>query len=344
MKIARQKLCVTVVCCLNLGACSGKSSSDNAPCGAQSGSAGNSAATSSAGGSGLGGAGAASIAGQTGNEPGGGTGNSGAGGTAAVGRAGSAGADWATAGEGGLPGVAGMGQGDAGSAGESGASSCVTPPRGMVAWWPGDGTSKDIVGSADGTAENGAGFAPGMVGQAFSLDGQDDFIDLGNSSALNVSSGDFTVDAWVLFKSQQGDMSIVDKMGGSSVNGDGWRLLKQADDRFWFCFGGGAVNRCVDPAFTVFSTTLVVPNVWFHVAAVKSGIGFALYVDGKQEDARAPLPAFVDTNSTNLRVGSYLLQSANLNGLVDEVELFKRALTGAEIQAIFEAGRAAKCR
>jgi hypothetical protein len=224
---------------------------------------------------------------------------------------------------------------------------CTPPPPGMVSWWPGDGNANDIVGGNNATLMNGATFAPGQVGHAFFLDGIDDFVDLGNAPSLQVSSGEFTVDAWVRFNSLGGDMSIVDKMAANGVNADGWRLIKQNDNRFWFCFGGGA-NRCFDPAFTVFSTTRAVTGVWFHVAVVKSSGSFALYVNGVREDIRSPVPAFLDTNSANLRIGSYAGQggygASNLNGLVDEVEIFNRALTAEEIQAIFAADSAGKCK
>ena len=200
-----------------------------------------------------------------------------------------------------------------------------------MSWWPGDGNTDDIADANHGMLEGGATFAVGQVEQAFFLDGIDDFVDLGNASNLHVSAGDFTVDAWVLFNAlshppgmnigaPQGDMSIVDKMSVVDVNTDGWRLIKQDDNRFWFCLGGGAVgNLCGDSAYTVFSTTQAVTGVWFHVAAVKSSSRFAIYVNGMLEDIRSPMPSFLDTNSTNLRIGSYALEGSHLNGLVDEV-------------------------
>jgi N-acetylneuraminic acid mutarotase len=232
---------------------------------------------------------------------------------------------------------------------------CVLPPSGMVSWWPSDGNANDIIGSNNGTLMNGATFAPGRVSQAFSMNGIDQFVDAGNDPSLQVSSGDFTVDAWVRFSAlthppgvngggaPQGDMSIVDKMSAGGVNADGWRLIKQDDNRFWFCFGGG-VNHCVDPAFTVFSTTPAVTGTWFHVAAVKTSTSFAIYVNGALQDSRSPVPLFLDTNSANLRIGSNAHDGAYLNGLVDEVEVFNRALTSAEILAIFNAGSAGKCK
>ena len=51
----------------------------------------------------------------------------------------------------------------------------------MIGWWPGDGNANDIMGSNDGTPVNGATFAAGLIGQAFSLDGVDDSVSFGNT-------------------------------------------------------------------------------------------------------------------------------------------------------------------
>ncbi len=225
-------------------------------------------------------------------------------------------------------------------------AACLPPPVGLVSWWAGDGNANDIADGNNGTLMGGATFAPGQVGQAFSLDGIDDFVDLGNASNLHVSAGDFTVDAWVLFNAVTSDQSIVDKM--ANVNGDGWRLILQVDtDAFWFCFGAGG-NGC-EPFLdtTVLSKTQPVTGVWYHVAAVKSSTAFSIYVNGNLEDTKS-LGSFVDTNSASLRIGqtgpNVHGYTAFLNGLVDEVEIYNRALSTAEIQAIFNAGSAGKCK
>jgi len=225
----------------------------------------------------------------------------------------------------------------------------------MVSWWPGDGNTDDITDGNNGIPHNGATFGTGMVDQAFLLDGIDDFVDVGNASNLHVSQGEFTVDAWVNFNALRhppdgnkgglpGDMSILDKMSPSGVNRDGWRLIKQDNDRFWFCFGGGAVNGC-DPSSptTVVSTTTANTGTWFHIAVVKSAVEIAIYVNGVNE-ASKPTPTFTDTHSANLLIGANALEGGYLNGLIDEVEIFNRALSESEIQAIVNAGSAGKCK
>lgn len=233
---------------------------------------------------------------------------------------------------------------------------CVAHPSNLAGWWPGDGDAKDYAGSNDGVLVGSVSFSAGMVDQAFLLNGTDAFVDVGNALDLHVSAGEFTVDAWVKFNAlshppgsngggaPQGDMSIVDKMSGAGINTDGWRLIKQADNRFWFCLGGGALNHCGDPAFTVFSSTVATTGVWYHVTAVKTAAGIGIYVNGTLEDSRSPLPAFADTDSTDLLIGANAHDGALLNGLVDEAELFSKALSASEISSLVQADAAGKCK
>ncbi len=74
-------------------------------------------------------------------------------------------------------------------------STCAAPPLGMVGWWPGDGNAKDITPHDHDGVLHGATFTSGEVGQAFSLEGTDDFVSVPNASALNPTK--ITVDAWV---------------------------------------------------------------------------------------------------------------------------------------------------
>ncbi len=66
---------------------------------------------------------------------------------------------------------------------------------GLVSHWPAEGNAADVADGNDGTLQNGAEFAPGRVGQAFSLDGSDDFVEIPDSPSLNPSS--FTIQAWI---------------------------------------------------------------------------------------------------------------------------------------------------
>ena len=195
---------------------------------------------------------------------------------------------------------------------------CRAAPAGLVRWW------EDV--ATEGEPVYGR------------------FGNLGNEPPLHVSAGDFSVVArvrfWTLSNTParggppMGDMSILDKMDTAGVNRDGWRLLKQSDNQFWFCLGGGAQNQCGKFSYTVFSSTLARVGPWYHLAVVKSRDTITLYVDGTVEDARSPIPPFVDTHVADLYLGQNEREGAYLNGDLQEVGIYNRALSEAEVEQL----------
>jgi hypothetical protein len=91
------------------------------------------------------------------------------------------------------------------------AQTCVVPPSGLVSWWPGEGNANDIVGTNHGTLQGGAGFAPGVVGQAFSFDGVDDYVQIPHNANLDPGTGSFSLDAWIKTTQATGVQWIVTK-------------------------------------------------------------------------------------------------------------------------------------
>jgi hypothetical protein len=106
------------------------------------------------------------------------------------------------------------------------ASQCVTPPSGLVSWWPGENNANDIQSSNHGALQNGATFAAGKVGQAFSLDGVDDYVEVPDSPSLTPPSSSITLEAWVKPDAVNGDYVIMSKYNSNnpSVNGVSWYL------------------------------------------------------------------------------------------------------------------------
>jgi hypothetical protein len=88
---------------------------------------------------------------------------------------------------------------------------CDPIPAGLVSWWSGDGTANDIQNLNNGTLQNGATFASGKVGQAFSFDGVDDNVVVPDAPSLNPVNA-VTLDAWVYYTGQQNvDAYILNK-------------------------------------------------------------------------------------------------------------------------------------
>jgi hypothetical protein len=100
---------------------------------------------------------------------------------------------------------------------------CTAPPADLVSWWPGDDSGNDI-SDGNNLSLTSVTYALGEVADAFQFNGVNSSANAGNPTNLQVSGGDFTVDAWVKFDALTGDMSIVDKMSSAApVNSDGWR-------------------------------------------------------------------------------------------------------------------------
>src|SRR5439155_7198079 len=80
------------------------------------------------------------------------------------------------------------------------AQQCTASPAGIAAWFTGEGTANDFLGSNNGTLQNGAAFAPGKVGQAFSLNGANQFVSLPANflsyPATGAATQPISVDAW----------------------------------------------------------------------------------------------------------------------------------------------------
>ena len=80
------------------------------------------------------------------------------------------------------------------------AQTCIDPPAGMIAWWPGDGNAKDILGGRDGVNVGDVQFAPGKVEKAFNFNSLN-YISVPDDPIWTLGGHDFTIDLWVNFNS-----------------------------------------------------------------------------------------------------------------------------------------------
>ena len=113
---------------------------------------------------------------------------------------------------------------------------------------------------------------------------------------------------------------------------------------------GGDVFRFLVTSATaqsaeIHSSTLLATGVWYHVAAVRGSNFTQLYVNGNLESQTnvafaqnyGTLPLYFGTSGQ-----SYW--DHKLNGSLDEVSLYNRALSSNEVAAIYAAGAAGKCK
>ncbi|MCT4630401.1 LamG-like jellyroll fold domain-containing protein [Winogradskyella sp.] len=215
---------------------------------------------------------------------------------------------------------------------------CVIPPADMVSWWTGDNNTLDIIGTNDGTPQNGLGYTTGIVDEAFSFDGVNDFIEVPHSNNLDLT-GDITIGLWVK---------------QTVFNPENMVLCKGAEDgnNAYSIRFSGQIFECVfkdnlgtdiilgGPAFEDFQ--------WHHYAYVRQGNQHQIYADGFGFgiESFTNLPA--SSSGLPLTMGAqYNSQNSNyvnfFGGEMDEVSIYNRALTESEIQSIYNAGSEGKC-
>ena len=218
-------------------------------------------------------------------------------------------------------------------------------PPGLVAHWLGKGDGRDSLGRNNGTLVN-VTLTDGLAGQAFHLNGTNAYVQIPDSADLKPKN--ITVEAWVKFDVQEspnanlpGQQTIVFKLNTRDPhlgNFTGYCLCKNVN-RFTFCIGSAAGEQVLAD-----STTVPQVGVWYYLAGTydSSSGKLKLYVNGVQEgSAHAGFP--LNCGKRPLFIGtSGEWWDGKLQGDVDRVAIYNRALSAGEIQAIYKAGSAGK--
>ena len=101
------------------------------------------------------------------------------------------------------------------------------------------------------------------------------YLQIANSSLFNLTSSNFTIEAWVYPTTSSGDRVIVAKNQGSYLTGYEWWFGINNNNTVAFTFTDS--NTTFYSAGTV---TTVSANTWTHIAAVRSGNTVTVYING----------------------------------------------------------------
>ena len=160
------------------------------------------------------------------------------------------------------------------------------------------------------TAESQFGGASGL------FDGTGDYLTVPDSDDWYFATGDFTIDFWVRFNSLAIDSGLV----GQHVDGQNmWRLWwEQSTSKLKF-ENFISSNLTLDIANSWSPST----NTWYHVALVRSGNDFLMFIDGTQIGSTITDTSEVSDFAAILTVGTKLFSTKVLNGWMDEVRISK---------------------
>jgi concanavalin A-like lectin/glucanase superfamily protein len=204
---------------------------------------------------------------------------------------------------------------------------CVPPPSGLVSWWPGDGNTQDITDGNVGTIVGGVAFSAARVLQGFNLNGSNAYVQVANAPNLQITS-QITLDAWINPTATGG--RVIDKITAGGADG---YMLDTLAGKTRLIIGGTSVS----------GATTIPTGSFTHVAGTYDGTTLRVYFNGSL-DGSLGFPGAIPSNALPLRIGADSTGANLFSGLIDEVEVFNRALTQPEINAIVLAGSAGKCK
>ncbi len=218
---------------------------------------------------------------------------------------------------------------------------CIEPYSGLVSWWPGDGNVIDIKDGNDGFLMGDTTFAPGLIDQAFSFDGDGDYVWAPSNGIYELQ--ELTIETWVWIDELKYEMQRFVALEGAKavlrhdgVTDSWWAGLGQL--HFYMNFGGAPWHG-EDDLRDIRVNNVLEEGVWYHIAGTYDGNEMRLYLDGEFLASHQVIGTVYNS------WGVYLSwPNEPHDGLLDEVCIYNRALSLEEIYAIYSASAAGKCK
>jgi len=215
-------------------------------------------------------------------------------------------------------------------------TTAATTPQSPVSWWKFDNNASDSSGGNSGTTRGNPTYVAGNSGQAINLDG-DDYVDLGNPTSLDFSTGDWTVSAWI--KTTQ---------SGTGDENKGTIYANGADQTGGIRYAL-AINETTSDMITLTTdddttkaqatgSTAVNDDLWHHVVGMRKSTQLLVYVDGIL-DGTGTVPEGYDlsgTTQSNAYVGVITdFRDGTLikyfTGAIDDVRIYDYALSDTDL-------------
>ncbi len=191
----------------------------------------------------------------------------------------------------------------------------------LLGYWPMDALPGGLVNDASGNGRSGTAFGAsltaGRFGSGLSFNGVDNWVSVPHDAGLAFGAGDaFTLSAWVNPAASQGGWSgVVTKSRDQSP----WYGLWISSWNAW-TFGG--------PSALYGSG---ISSGWHHLALVQASGSRSLYLNGVEIASGA---AREGTGSGELWFGGAAGISEFFDGVLDEVRLYGRGFSAAEVVAL----------
>ena len=209
----------------------------------------------------------------------------------------------------------------------------------MLAHWKFDETAGRVAADSSGKGNDGTVFGNplwqttgGWVCGALDFDGRGDYVRVERPRGFDFAPSSFSVSAWIYPRETRGQWHAILEYDRDGINGNRFGLWLDLEGRFHFRVGRN----------TWHSQQSLAANQWHYVTAVfDAGTGtMNLYVNALLAGTANYPSGFVTPALATLIIGARGSADAEyFNGLIDDVRVFRAALTAEEILMLAGVGR-----
>ncbi len=189
----------------------------------------------------------------------------------------------------------------------------------------------DMSGQGNNGDNSGGRADAGRIGQGWSFDGVDDTINVGQKASFNGLSA-MTFSAWIKVSAFTSSYraGIVSRRPGLNFVVTGINGSPEANYQRLALFDSGG------PA--IYANTILNTDEWYHAAVSINGTSATFYLNGTA-DGSGTL-SYSWTSNVDITLGSIAgIAGYYFNGILDEVRIYNRALSAAEIKQLYNLGK-----
>ena len=192
-----------------------------------------------------------------------------------------------------------------------------------LSFWTADNTPNDFYGANNGTLTNGATYATGLINQAFSLDGVNDYVYIGSNKLEETT---LTLSTWVKPTSLPTDFFLVSNYKG----GSGWNLGWNTTSKVYFGFSGNVSS--------LNSTSSLSTSSWNHIVVTHSSSESKLYFNGVLEDTKTNNGTISYAGDERFELGSRNAGQYPMPGLSDATGFWSSVFDQDQVDILNNSG------
>lgn len=209
--------------------------------------------------------------------------------------------------------------------------------NGLASYWRMDESTNasraDEVGGMTLSVSGSVGSLSGMITNAAYFNASSSYLTHADSSTLSVPlDTPFTVACWTKLDSTASDYTMVSKGATAGADCEYVLVFITSGTRIYVICGNGTTTQS-----TADTTTTVATNQWRLALGTYAASNLWCYVDAGYGNKAVMAHGSHDTSNPFL-IGRRTTSSGNMNGLVDEVGLWKRKLNAGERSVLWNSG------